>query len=700
MMTMTARHVVVLVAVQLAGLAVARGEKSAGQSGMGVAEALRQPVIDPALPRVEVSAFTRARVPAFEPPITGREWERAAASIRRKMFERVLFRGEAAAWRVAETNVEWLETIRGGPGYSIRKLRYEVLPGLSVPALLYLPNRLQGRVPVVLNPNGHDKQGKAAPRKQIRCINQAKRGMIALNPEWFGMGQLCGENYQHWRMNQLDLCGTSGLAPFYLALARGLDLLLSLEHADPKRVAVVGLSGGGWQTILISALDRRVTLANPVAGYGSFLSRIERPADLGDSEQVPSDMATVADYCHLTAMRAPRPTLLTYNARDECCFLPNETLPPLLRAALPTFSLLGGRANLRTHVNYIPGTHNFELDNRLELYRMFGEHFFRGEASFPYHELPSENEIRTAAELDIPLPADNADFNSLARDLASRLPRRGELPGSEGAVLAWQASRRPLLAKIVRAERREVAAACLGKQPCDGNTAAFWRLSIGGAWTVPAVVLSGEAPKSTVLLIADEGRHAVAPAAEAWLRAGFRVVAIDPFGFGESTAAERPHLFALLVAAVGERPLGVRVGQIEAVAGWAAERFGTGPVRIDAHGPRASLSALVAAALGDDAIGRLHLHGALFSLKQVIERNWTARSAPDLFCFGLLAEFDVLQLVALSAPRRVTFEEAGPWAARELAPLQGFYGMLGVEFDPLTTSVRTAPRPMPRQGPP
>jgi cephalosporin-C deacetylase-like acetyl esterase len=68
----------------------------------------------------------------------------------------------------------------------------------------------------------------------------------------------------------LELCGASGLAPFYLALVRALDVGLALEHADPKRVAVSGLSGGGWQTILVSSLDPRVTLANPVAGYGSF----------------------------------------------------------------------------------------------------------------------------------------------------------------------------------------------------------------------------------------------------------------------------------------------------------------------------------------------------------------------------------------------------------------------------------------------
>ncbi len=112
--------------------------------------------------------------------------------------------------------------------------------------------------------------------------------MLALNVEWFGMGQLRTAGFAHGRMNQLDLCGASGLAPFYLAMSRALDAGVSHEHADPKRVAVAGLSGGGWQTILISSLDERVTLANPVAGYGSFHTNIAFD-DMGDSEQAPTD---------------------------------------------------------------------------------------------------------------------------------------------------------------------------------------------------------------------------------------------------------------------------------------------------------------------------------------------------------------------------------------------------------------------------
>ena len=290
---------------------------------------LSRSIIGPAQTEAEVQAFAERRVVAMPEVKSAQEWRRTAERLRRETLERVVFRGEAVRWQNAKARVEWLDTIEGGPGYRIRKLRYEALPGLWIPALLYEPEQLSGKVPVVLNLNGHEAAGKAVLNKQLRCINLAKRGMLALSPDWLGMGQLNGANYKHALMNQLDLCGASGLAPFYLAMQRGLDVLLSLDHADRKRVAVTGLSGGGWQTVFLSALDPRVTLANPVAGYSSFRTRLRYGSDLGDSEQHPCDMATTAASGRSLAPASSRFTSFPAAARRSA-----KTLPTQLRSAI------------------------------------------------------------------------------------------------------------------------------------------------------------------------------------------------------------------------------------------------------------------------------------------------------------------------------------------------------------------------------
>lgn len=637
----------------LASLVFATSLLSSPAQTNPLAPLLGRNIIGPNLALAEIQSYTENRVPLMPALKSAAEWENEAARLRREALNDVIFRGEASQWRDAKSKVEWLDTIAGGPGYTIRKLRYEALPGLWIPALLYLPEKITGKVPVHLAVNGHDAVGKAAPYKQIRCINLAKRGVISLNAEWLGMGQLRSPGFAHYTMNQLDLCGSSGIAPFYLAMSRALDILLALPEADPQRVAVSGLSGGGWQTIFISALDTRVTLANPVAGYSSFRTRARNFGDLGDSEQTPSDLATVVDYTHLTAMLAPRGALLTYNAKDQCCFATDHALQPLLDAAQPVFKLFKADAKLRWHSNHVPGTHNFDQENREVFYRMLGDTFFPGDTKFDAKELAVEAEVKKAEELNVPLPADNLDFNQLATRLAKDLPRGISTALSVVPSSRLQQAQRALLGGAVHAKHYTVTAELAGAETTNDVTATHWRLRMGDAWTVPAVELTQGAPRTTVILVGDVGRKGLSAEAAQLLADGHRVVAVDPFYFGESRIAQKDFLFALLVAAVGDRPLGLQASQLTATARWLSTERKLGPVKLISVGPRASVFSTVAAALEEKAIAGLELRNPLSSLKEVIAKNVGVNQQPELFCFGLLEQFDVPQLRALVAPRPV-----------------------------------------------
>lgn len=631
----------------------ARAQETSQQSA-DLANLLARPVLADGQALAEVRAFCDRRIAAMPRPSTWSEWHHEAERVRREVLQKVVFRGVPARWRSASRRIEWLDTIEGGPGYRIKKLRYEALPGLWIPALLYEPEHLEGRVPVVLNVNGHDGRGKALPYKQIRCINQAKRGMLALNAEWLGMGQLQGEGYSHARMNQLDLCGVSGLAVFYLVMERALDILLDHPHADVERVAMAGLSGGGWQTIVFSSLDRRVTLANPVAGYSSFKTRVEYFSDLGDSEQTPTDMAMLADYMHLTALRAPRPTLLTYNTQDECCFASAHALPPLLTEVEPIFALAGVSSRLRSHVNDDPGTHNFERENREAFYKMLGDHFFAGDAAYSATEIESESEVKTADELHVPLPDKNLDFHKLARRRMANLPRhkqRAANPSADAVSKPTAAS----LQQIVRLTDYMPTSELAGEAAAGNTQARYWRIKLGDDWMVPVVELTRGAPQHTACVVADGGRTTAADQIEQLLAAGYRVLAVDPFYLGESKLADRGYLFALFVASVGARPVGVQADGLQAVIRWAKTQFDVPVKQLVANGPRVSLAALIAAAAGaaDERPGQLDLHGSLGSLREVIAKNWSVNDYPEMFCFGLLQHCDIDDLVELSKPCEV-----------------------------------------------
>lgn len=613
-------------------------------------EALGRRLLDAEIPLREVQAYIAARIPPMPVCRTAADWDRYATRARQRALDAAVFRGAAADWRRLPTRVERQGSIDGGLGYKIIKLRYEAVPGLWIPALLYEPTNLKDKkVPVSLAVNGHDKEGKAAAYKQLRCINQAKRGMIVLNTEFLGMGQLYGDRYNHYRMNQLDLCGTSGVAPFYLAMSRGLDLLLDHPNADPNRVAVQGLSGGGWQTITISALDPRVTLSNPVAGYSSLVTRVQNVSDLGDSEQNPTDLETVVDYAQMTALLAPRPALLTFNFADTCCFKADHALPPLFGAAQPIYRLYGKPQNLRSHVNHVPGDHNFGLDNRQQFYRMLKDFFFANDPMITANEIPSEKEIKTAQQLNVDLPPQNADFNSLARSLMADLPRNAAIPSEPAARARWRNERRGELKKIVRGHGWDADAMRVGHHASGEWTETDWWFRIGQAWTVPAVEVSRDKPSADAIVLADGGRTAAAGTIEKLLKSGHRVLGVDLFYFGESKISQRDVLFAIALSSVGERALGVQASQLAAIARW-RQKTSARPCTVVAVGPRSSLIAAVAAALEPTAIGGLKQHDALPSLKDVILKDKTMENAPELFCYGLLERFDVPQILALGPP--------------------------------------------------
>ncbi len=131
---------------------------------------LERPLLSPATTQVELRVFLEARTPPLPAPATAREWQRAAGSLRRRFLAEIVYRGVPRAWIEGEPRVEWGET-RPGESYRIRKLRYQALPGLAVPALLYEPGG-EGPAPAVLNVNGHvGAPGKAREDEQLRCIN-------------------------------------------------------------------------------------------------------------------------------------------------------------------------------------------------------------------------------------------------------------------------------------------------------------------------------------------------------------------------------------------------------------------------------------------------------------------------------------------------------------------------------------------------
>src|ERR1017187_1567544 len=102
-------------------------------SGASVESRLAEPLLNSKETVVEAQIYLASRVKPM-PPVRDRdEWEKYAAGLRAQILDNVVFRGEAAQWRNIPVKVEWLDSIPAN-GYRLRKFRYQVLPGLWLPA--------------------------------------------------------------------------------------------------------------------------------------------------------------------------------------------------------------------------------------------------------------------------------------------------------------------------------------------------------------------------------------------------------------------------------------------------------------------------------------------------------------------------------------------------------------------------------------
>jgi len=86
---------------------------------------------------------------------------------------------------------------------------------------------------------------------------------------------------------------------------------------------MIGISGGGWTTVLYSAIDPIISKNYPVAGTSPMYLKFNNPKNLGDYEQmIPSfyDKVNYLDLYVMSSYGENRGQLQIFNKYDPCCF--------------------------------------------------------------------------------------------------------------------------------------------------------------------------------------------------------------------------------------------------------------------------------------------------------------------------------------------------------------------------------------------
>ncbi len=112
--------------------------------------------------------------------------------------------------------------------------------------------------------------------------------------------------------------------PLQYFIAPVISMLNYAQKQNFKDINMVGVSGGGWTTTLVAALDERIQNSFPVAGsFPMFVRYQEQSNNYGDFEQTFPDLYTKINYLDLYLLGATgdkRSQLQISNKYDPCCY--------------------------------------------------------------------------------------------------------------------------------------------------------------------------------------------------------------------------------------------------------------------------------------------------------------------------------------------------------------------------------------------
>ncbi len=293
-------------------------------------------------------------------------------------------------------------------GYTIEKVILETMPGLFHTGNLYRPKGAAGKHPAVIVTHGHWQDARfwektdAVLKKEIadghensmiggRTIFQsigvqlARMGCVAFVSDMLGNSdsqQISAAIAHGFKVQRPEMispeAGKWGLfspqAETYSENIMGiqtwnnirsLDFLTSLDDVDATRLAVTGASGGGTQSMLLAAIDPRVTVAVPCVMVSTAMQG-------GCTCENASLLRIGTGNVEIAALFAPKPMGMT-SAHDWTQHMSTKGFPDLAQH----WKNLGAPDSVKLfdHPDF---PHNYNLVTREHIYDFFNTHFRLG----------------------------------------------------------------------------------------------------------------------------------------------------------------------------------------------------------------------------------------------------------------------------------------------------------------------------------
>ena len=327
----------------------------------------------------------RLRFAAHRLPGDKNEWEAYRETLKRKLMEKagITAIDHQLPLLVEETGVLEMK------GYKIKNIAYQSRPGIFVTANLYVPDG-NGIFPAVILMMGHSNNGRFYNNYQSVAHSLALNGYVCLAVDPWGAGERTtdhGKFEYHGGVLGASLMniGQTLLGLQVIDNMRGVDLLRSLPYVDAKNIGATGASGGGNQTMWLTAFDERIKAGMPVVSVGTFESYVMCSNCI--CELLPGGL-TVSEEAAVLALVAPRALKMCNHKKDSNpAFYPAE-MTRSFNNALPVFTMYGAGKNISYTFFDLP--HGYMKEDRETALGWFDLHLKGIGDGSPKMEIPFE----------------------------------------------------------------------------------------------------------------------------------------------------------------------------------------------------------------------------------------------------------------------------------------------------------------------
>ena len=250
-------------------------------------------------------------------------------------------------------------------GYSVKKIMFETRPGFWSTGNLYMPKKINGKAPAILNVIGHWEpqrlyRGDDADYPQ-QLANFARMGFVCLVTDMIGWVDSRQIKDHYYGGGEKELYASNGLGIQLWNNIRALDLLSEMPEVDAERIGVTGASGGGSQTLFLGLADDRVKAQAPI-------NMISLKMQGGCQCENAAGLRINTDNAEMCAMFAPKPLFIAGSTGDWTCDQENIEYPALLESYR-----LYGAENMVEHY-YQVADHQYNKKTRQRVYSFFARH--------------------------------------------------------------------------------------------------------------------------------------------------------------------------------------------------------------------------------------------------------------------------------------------------------------------------------------